>query len=149
MLRQALLFAHLAGVIVWVGGMAFAYFCLRPAAAEVLQPPQRLPLWQATFRRFFRIVAIAVAFVVASGLAMFFQLGFALAPAGWHIMLTLGLVMTAVFVYIYAVLYPALVRQCAAAAWPAAGAALNRIRQLVALNLVLSVAVLAAALSSR
>ena len=56
---------------------------------------------------------------------------------------------TAVFVYIYAVLYPALVRQCAAAAWPAAGAALNRIRQLVALNLVLSVAVLAAALSSR
>ena len=45
MLRPLLLFLHLAGVIVWVGGMFFAYFCLRPAAVRVLQPPQRLPLW--------------------------------------------------------------------------------------------------------
>ena len=54
MLRQILLFVHLLGAIAWVGGMFFAYFCLRPAAMEVLDPPRRLPLWSATFARFFR-----------------------------------------------------------------------------------------------
>ena len=52
MFRQILLFVHLAGAITWLGGMFFAYFCLRPAAVEVLDPPKRLPLWVATFARF-------------------------------------------------------------------------------------------------
>jgi uncharacterized membrane protein len=50
MLRQILLLLHIASVIVWVGGMFFAYFCLRPAAAKLLQPPERLALWSATCR---------------------------------------------------------------------------------------------------
>ena len=37
---MALLIAmHVLAVVVWVGGMFFAYFCLRPAAAKLLQPP--------------------------------------------------------------------------------------------------------------
>jgi len=149
MSRQILIFLHLASVIVWVGGMAFAYFCLRPAAVQILQPPQRLPLWAATFDRFFRMVAVAVALIVASGLAMYFQLGLALAPPGWHAMLALGLVMAAVFVYIYAVLHRRLRAHCAASDWPAAAAALNRIRQLVVFNLVLAAATVGAAISAR
>ena len=37
-----LLFLHVAGVVVWVGGMFFAYVCLRPRAASQLEPPPRL-----------------------------------------------------------------------------------------------------------
>jgi len=149
MLRQALLFLHLGGVIVWVGGMLFAYFCLRPAAAKVLAPPQRLPLWVATFGAFFRLVAIAIAFIFVSGLAMLWQTGFAVAPLGWHVMLVLGVAMAGVFVRIDRGLYPRLRRHCEASDWPAAAAALNSIRQWVAVNLVLAACTIAAAISAR
>lgn len=149
MLRQLLILLHLAGVIVWVGGMFFAYFCLRPAAAQLLDPPQRLPLWVATFDRFFRLVAVAVVLILLSGFAMFAQVGFALAPPGWHIMMGLGLAMAGVFGYVYFVLYPKLRQHCAAAAWPAAAAALNGIRQLVAVNLVLGACTILAAVAAR
>jgi uncharacterized membrane protein len=148
-LRQPLLFVHLASVIVWVGGMFFAYFCLRPAAAQILEGPQRLPLWLATFERFFRFVRVAVLLILASGLTMFLRVGFAGAPVGWHIMLTLGLVMMGVFVYIDRVLYPRLRRHCATSTWPAAAAALNSIRQGVAINLVIAALTVAAAMSAR
>jgi uncharacterized membrane protein len=147
--RQLLLFAHLAGVVVWVGGMFFAYFCLRPAAARVLEPSQRLPLWAATFETFLRYAAIAVVVIVLSGFVMFFELGFKRAPMGWHVMMSLGLVMALIFGYVYAVLYPRLRTHCLASAWPAAGAALNSIRRWVAVNLALGVCTIAAALWAR
>jgi uncharacterized membrane protein len=149
MLRQFLLLLHLLSAMAWIGGMFFAYFCLRPAAAEVLQPPQRLPLWTATFARFLPYIAVAVALLLATGLTMLLQVGFRNAPVGWHVMFTLGLVMTAVFVVVYARLFPMLRTHCAAAAWPAAGQTLNKIRQLVALNLVLGVCTVIAAASAR
>jgi uncharacterized membrane protein len=149
MLRQLLIFLHLAGGVVWVGGMFFAYFCLRPAAAQLLEPPQRLPLWVATFDRFFRLVAVAVALILLSGFGLFAQTGFAYAPLGWHIMMALGLAMAGVFAYVYLVLYPRLSRHCEAAAWPAAAAALNGIRQMVALNLILAALAIVAAVTAR
>ena len=149
MLRQLLLLLHLLSAMAWIGGMFFAYFCLRPAAGEVLQPPQRLPLWTATFSRFLPYTAIAVALLLATGLTMLLQVGFRSAPIGWHVMFALGLVMAAVFVYVYGRLFPTLRAHCAAAAWPAAGQTLNRIRQLVALNLVLGVCTVIAAVSVR
>lgn len=149
MLRQLSVLVHLLAAMAWVGGMFFAYFCLRPAAVQVLQPPQRLPLWEATFRRFLMYTAVAVALILATGLGMYLETGARQAPVGWHVMMTLGLAMAAVFGYVYAILYPELREHCAAAAWPAAGAALNRIRQLVALNLALGVATVIAALSPR
>ena len=36
---------HLLAAVIWVGGMFFAYMALRPAAASLLEPPLRLPLW--------------------------------------------------------------------------------------------------------
>jgi uncharacterized membrane protein len=149
MLRQLALLLHLLAGMAWIGGMFFAYFCLRPAAAEVLQPPLRLPLWTATFARFLPYTAVAVVLLLASGLAMLLQVGFRNAPAGWNVMFTLGLVMAAVFVYVYAVLYPKLRAHCAASAWPAAGQTLNKIRQLVAVNLVLGVCTVLAAVAAR
>lgn len=149
MLRQALVLVHLLGAILWIGGMFFAYVCLRPAAAEVLDPPQRLPLWAATFARFLPAAGVAVLVLLASGVAMLAQTGFAQAPIGWYLMLALGLLMSAVFAHVYVVLYPKLRSACAAAAWPLAAQALNGIRRLVALNLVLGIVTVVAAISAR
>lgn len=149
MLRQILILLHLLGAIVWIGGMFFAYFCLRPAAVEVLDPPRRLPLWSATFARFLPYTAIAVVVMLACGLAMLLQTGLRQAPIGWHIMMTLGVVMAVIFGYVYGVLYPKLCQRCHSADWPAAAQALNRIRQLVAVNLVLGLCTVVAAVSAR
>ena len=66
MMKLALFF-HLSGMVVWVGGMFFAYVCLRPAAGNVLEPPQRLRLWTGVFSRFFPWVWLSVAAILGSG----------------------------------------------------------------------------------
>ena len=70
MLRQALLLLHLLAAMAWMGGMFFAYFCLRPSAAEVLEPPKRLPLWLATLGRFLRYMSIAVLLILLAQLLL-------------------------------------------------------------------------------
>lgn len=147
--HHLMLSLHLLAAIAWLGGMFFAYFCLRPAATEALAPPQRLPLWAATLARFLRYAAIAVGVIVASGFTMLAQTGFAAAPWGWHLMAALGLVMAAVFAYVYLGLFPELRVACTASDWPAAGAALDGIRRLVGLNLVLGLGAVLAAVSAR
>ncbi len=150
-LHKVLLFLHLAAAVFWVGGMAFAHFCMRPAAVELLQPPQRLPLMAKALGRFFPLVAVAVVVLLATGFWMLMAAGtgMAKAPPGWHAMLALGLVMAVLFVVIYARLNPVLQKHVAAQEWPQAGAALNRIRHLVVVNLALGVLTLAAAASAR
>jgi uncharacterized membrane protein len=64
-------------------------------------------------------------------------------------MLALGLVMAAVFAYVYLALFPKLRDGCATSDWPAAAQALNGIRRLVALNLVLGICTVVAAISAR
>lgn len=149
MLRQLLLLLHLLAAIAWIGGMFFAYFCLRPAAAEVLQPPQRLPLWVETFGRFLPLMAVGVTVIAISGVGLFVPVGFRAAPPGWHAMLGLGAVMAAVFLYVWLALFPRLRSEAAASAWPAAGQTLNRIRQLVAVNLALGLCIVIAAVAAR
>ena len=53
MAAQLAISAHILSVVIWVGGMFFAYMAMRPAAASVLEPPKRLSLWLPTFKRFF------------------------------------------------------------------------------------------------
>lgn len=148
-MRHLLLSVHLLCAVAWVGGMFFAYFCLRPAAAEVLAPPQRLPLMAASFDRFLRYMAVAVLLILASGWGLLQPVGLAAAPLGWHLMLGGGLVMSAVFAIIFFRGFPLLKARCSAQDWPAAAQALQRIRQLVAVNLSLGVAVVIAAATAR
>jgi uncharacterized membrane protein len=148
-LHQLALLAHLLAAIVWIGGMVFAHFCLRPAAVELLSPPQRLPLMAGALRRFLRLVAGAIVLVWASGLFILLPVGMKAAPPGWHLMLGLALVMTVVYGLIAHRLLPHLRQACAASDWPAGAAALDRIRRLVSLNLVLGLGVLLAAVSAR
>ena len=147
--RGLLVLLHLLGAIAWFGGMWFAYFCLRPAAAEALDPAHRLPLWAATFGRFFRYLALIVVAVVLSGFVLLLQTGLRAAPTGWLVMASLGLAMTAVFSYVYLVLYPRLNTYCRAASWPDAALVLNDIRRWVAMNLVFALGAVAAAVLAR
>jgi len=140
------LFFHVLGIVVWVGGMFFAYMALRPAAAHLLEPPQRLPLWQDTLRHFFNWVWISIALVLASGFWMLFQMGgFKGAPVYVHAMLLIGVVMTAIFVHAYFAPFRRLSASVAAQNWKAGSAALGEIRRLVAFNLTLGLITIAIA----
>lgn len=132
---------HLLGAVVWVGGMFFAYLVLRPAAAELLAPPQRLPLWSETLARFFKWVWMAVVLLLGSGFYMVSVIGEAGRIPGYvHAMLYVGIVMTLIFAYVFFSPFPTLRRSVSAQNWPAAGAALNQIRIAVAVNLILGLA---------
>jgi uncharacterized membrane protein len=136
--------------VIWVGGMFLAYTAVRPAAGEVLDPPQRLKLWTGIFRRFFSWVWAAVIFILASGFMMIAQL--AAVPAYILVMAIIGIVMSAIFMHIYFAPFGRLKRAVGAEDWKAGGVALNQIRIFVGVNLILgliniAVAVLGRALS--
>ena len=132
------LWLHVLGMMVWVGGMFFAYMALRPAAAQVLQPAQRLPLWAATFARFFPWVWASATAILTSGLYMVWVMGgFKGAPLYVHLMFVIGSGMMLIFAHVFFSPYARLKRFVAAQDWPEAGKALNQIRFLVGLNLVL------------
>ena len=59
LLIMLLLAIHLLAAVFWVGGMAFAYTVLRPAAGA-LDPGVRLPLWRRVFARFLPWVGVSV-----------------------------------------------------------------------------------------
>jgi uncharacterized membrane protein len=138
MLYNFLTLLHVLASVVWVGGMFFAHQCLRPAAIATLEPPLRLSLWRGVFGRFFPWVWISVIALLLSGQVMVLQMGgMAAVPMQVHIMVAIGYLMTAIYGYLYFVPFAAMKRAVMAGDWPAAGAALNRIRLLVGINLSL------------
>ena len=145
-----LLFIHLLCAAFWVGGMATLHFAVRPAAVATLEPPLRLRLMAAALRRFFVGVDAAVTLLFVSGVAMILQAG-GFGAVHWHVqaMMSIAVVMAAVYVYIRASVFRAMRRAVADSAWPVAAAKLNTVRQLVSLNLVLGVAVFAVAILGR
>lgn len=141
---------HLLAVVVWVGGMFFAYMALRPVAAQLLEPPLRLPLWAGTFRKFFPWVWVAVVLILTTGLIRINEMGgFSAVPAYIHLMFAIGAVMMAVFVYIYFVPFPKLARLVQAQEWKAAGEALAVIRRLIGFNLSIGLINIAVAIIGR
>lgn len=129
---------HLLAVLIWVGGMFFAYVVLRPAAVEVLEPPQRLRLWDAVFLRFFRWVWGTVGVLLVSGFCMIFLYGgFSNAPVHVLAMLAMGLVMMAIYAYVFFACYAPLNLHVGKQQWKEAGEMLGKIRKLIAVNLAL------------
>ena len=141
------LFLHVISDVIWVGGMFFAYLCVRPAAIESLEPPQRLRLWTGIFRRFFPWVWGAVVLILLTGFAMMGQL--AAVPVYVIVMALLGVVMSMIFMHIYFAPFARLKRAVTAEDWKAGGAALNQIRILVGVNLVLGIVNIAVAMLGR
>jgi len=135
---------HAIAATVWIGGMFFAYVVLRPTAAE-LEPPARLRLWAGTFKRFFPWVWMTVFVLLLTGFYLVFAAfgGFGSVPSYVHIMLLMGLIMIALFVFLYYKPYRAFKLAVAAEDWPGGGAAMNQIRVLVLINLCLGIALTA------
>lgn len=127
-------FLHLAAAIVWVGGMAFMIFVLRPIATAQLAPPQRLPLIAAAMGRFFQLVWASIAVLLLTGLAMLAGTGMKATPLGWHLMLGIGVLMMLIFGHLHFVGLRRLQRAVAASDWPAGGQAVAGIARLVHLN---------------
>jgi len=132
---------HVLGVVIWVGGMFFAHQCLRPVAADQLEPPQRLTLWVGVFGRFFPWVWAIVAVVLATGLWMIFSVfdGFGNVGMSVHAMFGLGLLMMFIFMHVFFAPYKRLKRAVSTQDWPAGGKSLSQIRMLVGINTVIGV----------
>lgn len=148
MIYAALKLAHVLAIIVWIGGMVFAHFFLRPAAL-ILDAPHRVRLMHDALGRFFKAVLVAAVVVLASGLWMIGRVAKQTVQAGlpfnmpldWTIMAVLGVVMIGVFGHIRFALYKRLSRAVAASDWAAGGAALASIRTWVAINLLIGVVI--------
>ncbi|MEQ1516858.1 MAG: CopD family protein [Usitatibacteraceae bacterium] len=142
-LHSALLVLHLLAATVWIGGMFFALFCLRPAAIEMLPPAQRIPLMHAALGRFFGIVILAIALLLGSGVAIIAIVGGKNLPVAWMWMIGLGAVMMTIFFHVRAAPYARLSACVKAQEWPAAAGHLERIRLSVMLNLGIGLAIVA------
>jgi uncharacterized membrane protein len=140
---------HVLAIVVWIGGMVFAHFFLRPAVAQ-LEPPMRLRLMHDVLGRFFRAVFVASLLTLFSGLWMLGRVAKQVVQSGgnfnmplsWTIMAVLGVAMVAIFMHIRFALYKRLGAAVAASDWAKGGAALAQIRTWVAINLGLGVLVL-------
>jgi uncharacterized membrane protein len=135
---QVALLLHLLGVVIWVGGMLFAHFCLRPAVAD-LAPQLRLPLWESVFTRFFAWVSGSIVVVLLSGGYLISKLGGGHAPWPITAMAGLGIVMMLIFGHIRFGLFPRLRRAVQSQDWPGGARTLASVRRLVSINLVLGV----------
>jgi len=130
---------HMLSVVIWVGGMFFAYTALRPAAVKVLEPPQRLPLWVETFRRFFAWVWAAVVLLPATGYWMALHLWGSMGglPMYVNLMQGIGIVMILIYLHMFFAPYGRLKRAVTNQDWPTGGKALSQIRMLVGINTLL------------
>jgi len=146
MLYPVLKTLHLLAVIVWIGGMVFSHFFLRPAAAA-LEPAVRVRLMHNVLGRFFNAVLGLSVLALATGIWMIGSTAKQVVQAGghfampleWTVMATLGIVMFLIFGHIRFVLYKRLAQAVLATDWSAGAAVLASIRLWVASNLALGV----------
>jgi uncharacterized membrane protein len=141
-----LLLIHVISAVIWVGGMVFAHFMLRPASLK-LDPALRLPLWRGVFQRFFPVVWVIIALLLLTGFGMIFSGfgGFAHAPEYINVMMGLGIVMMLAFGHLYSAPWRRMKRALDGGDLAAAGNALQQIRMIVVFNMYLGLIVVAVA----
>lgn len=141
---------HGLAAAIWVGGMFFAYVVLRPSVA-LMEPHRRLALWAGAFKRFFPWVWMSVLILPLTGYWLVFSVfrGFATSPVYVHIMHALGLLMIGLFVYMYYRPYALFKQTVQVEDWSGAGAALNRVRHVVLVNLIMGLILLALVYAGR
>ena len=123
--------------------MFFAVFCLHPTLS-VLAPKERVTLMIGTLGRFLRLVTIALIVIWASGIGLVVGSGMERLPLGWHMMMSIALVMTLVFAYLYVGLFRPARRALAAGDMAALPSLMGRVRALVIANLILGAGAIAA-----
>jgi len=134
---------HVLSAVIWVGGMFFAYMALRPVAANLLEPPQRLPLWRDVFGKFFPWVWLCIISLLGSGYWMAFTLFGSVAnfPHFVLIMQGLGILMMILFIHLFFAPYQRMKKAIEAGDLPAAGKKLAQIRIIIGINLILGLIV--------
>lgn len=136
---------HLVAAILWMGGMAFMILALRPAAVARLQPPDRLELMRAIWKRFFAIVMASIVALFATGSTLYATAfravkaasGDGAVPLGWNVMVVLGLLMMALFGHIYFVGFARFKRAVRLQDWPMSGKAATQIHTFMLINFAL------------
>lgn len=144
---------HVLSIVVWVGGMVFAHFFLRPAVATI-EPALRLKLMQEVLGRFFAAVLVASLLAWASGVWLLGRIAKQVVQAGghfdmpwhWWLMAVGGTLMVAIFMHVRFALFKRLRRAVVAQDWPAGGAAMAQVRQWVAVNLAIGLVIVVAVL---
>ena len=136
-----LLALHILAATAWVGGMLYALVVLRPALA-VLDTAPRLQVHMLALKRFFLVVWHAMPIMLLTGWAMIGLAGWGMAHLPWYVnvMQLLGILMAAVFLYVFFGPFRRLRR-----AIRPGPELLDRIRLLITVNLALGVAVIVVA----
>jgi uncharacterized membrane protein len=138
MLVIMLLAVHLVAAVFWVGGMAFAYTVLRPAAGA-LEAAVRLPLWRRVFAGFLPWVGLSIVALLVSGFAMIFLMfgGLAGAAPYVHAMATTALIMMLLYLHLLFAPWRRFRDALDRGALPEAAKYLNQMRIIVGINLLL------------
>lgn len=137
MIALALAF-HTVAAVIWVGGMFFAHMALRPALLE-MAPAERLALWGRILPRFFGWVWASILALLATGYGVIFwgYEGFHALGTHIHIMQATGLLMMALYLFLYLAPYQSFRRALAQGDLADAAAQQAKIRQIIGINLPL------------
>ena len=136
---------HLIAGIVWMGGMTFMLFALRPAALVSLDAQPRALLMAEVWRRFYVLVLLALALLFTTGTHLYtatfraakLATGQGGVPLGWNVMLVLGLAMMLIFGHIYFAGFKKYKRAVAAGQWPVAAKAAGLMHTMTLVNFTL------------
>ena len=135
-MRNLALLLHLCAAVIWLGGMVFAHFCLRPSVA-MLEPPQRIGVMFAMLTRFFAIVIPAIVVLLVTGGYLYTGREGLAAPIGVHLMVGIGISMILLFGHLFFGPFRRMKAAVTAATWPIAAAQLGKVRVLVLTNMIL------------
>ena len=127
--------------------MFFAYIALRPAAAKLLEAPQRLKLWRKSLANFFFWIWICIIVLPTTGYWIIFVHYGGMARVGWHvhIMQVLGFIMILIFLHVFFAPFMRLCKAIKQENFETASQCLAQIRKFVGVNLVLGLIVLVVA----
>ncbi|GAB0057219.1 hypothetical protein SIID45300_01542 [Candidatus Magnetaquicoccaceae bacterium FCR-1] len=144
------LLLHLLAATLWVGGMFFALWIVRPAALS-LELPARVGLWSRILTRFMTVVWVCVLLLPLTGYWMIFQGfgGMANVAPHIHIMEGTGWTMIAIFGVIFFRDFRAMRRMEKECLFPEAGLYIERLRKRVLINLILGLITIAVAGAGR
>jgi len=143
--------AHVISVVLWVGGMFFAYVVLRPSLGVLEPPPLRLKLWAHVFRLFFAWVWGGIVVLTLSGFYLISAVYGGLENVGLHIhlMYSIAMIMILLFFGLYFGPYQRFAQAANVDDWPTAAGILPSIRRIVAINLSLGLITAAIGASGR
>jgi uncharacterized membrane protein len=131
---------HLLASSLWIGGIFFSHFAVRPALRERLDGQARIRIAISIFERFFPWVWVAIVALWVSGIWIGILEARHQVALHVHIMAGIALIMTLIFAYLYAVPFQAMrIAVTHYENWRLAGAKLMVVRRWMLVNLVLGV----------